>query len=150
MLFREIDRVFNPWREFEKLERELRRMERELERVFGETGFFPEARYPAVNMYTSEDAAVVQVELPGVEPKDVDITVVGRRLTVHAKRPEVAENGARYHIRERHRGDIVRHIELPFNVQADKVEAKYQNGVVTITLPRAEEEKPKKIEVKAE
>ncbi len=150
MLFREIDRVFNPWREFEKLEKELRRMERELERVFGDAGFWPEARYPAVNMFTSEDAAVVQVELPGLEPKDVDITVVGRRLTLQAKRPESAKNGTRYHLRERYTGDIVRHIELPFNVQADRVQARYHHGVVTITLPRAEEEKPKKIEAKSE
>jgi HSP20 family protein len=150
MLFRDIDRAFNPWREFERLEKELRRMERELERFFGEGEFWPEERYPAVNLYTSEDGAVVEVELPGIEPKDVDITVVGKRLTVQAKRPEPTQNGARYHLRERHSGELVRHIELPFNVQVDKVEAHYHNGVLSIRLPRAEEERPKKIEVKAE
>ncbi|RME65202.1 MAG: Hsp20/alpha crystallin family protein [Nitrospirae bacterium] len=150
MLFRDIERVFDPWREFERLEREFRRMGRELERLFGEDFLPTEERYPAINLYTSEEEAMVDVELPGVEPKDVDITVVGRRLTIQAKRPEPAQNGARYHLRERHTGELVRHIELPFNVNPDKVEAHYHNGILSIKLPRAEEEKPRKIEVKAE
>ncbi len=147
MLLRDIERVFDPWREFERIERELRRMEKEMDRLLAEVGFGVREEYPPVNLWTNEEGAIVTVELPGVEPEDVDITVVGRRLTLKGTRKPLASDGVRFHLRERWDGDFTRSIELPFRVEPAKVEAKYRNGILYITLPRAEEEKPKKITV---
>jgi HSP20 family protein len=105
--------------------------------------------YPATNVWTSESGAVVSAELPGVAPEDIDISVVNDTLTVSGTRkPEEAE-GATYYRRERGHGEFTRTFQLPFLVQGDQVKAAFDKGVLHIALPRAEEDKPKKIEVKA-
>jgi HSP20 family protein len=105
--------------------------------------------YPATNVWTSESGAVVSAELPGVAPEDIDISVVNDTLTVSGTRkPEEAE-GATYYQRERGHGEFTRTFQLPFLVQGDQVKAAFDKGVLHITLPRAEEDKTKKIEVKA-
>jgi HSP20 family protein len=105
--------------------------------------------YPATNVWTNEDGVVVSAELPGVTPEDIDISVVNDTLTVSGTRkPEEAE-GATYTRRERGHGEFARTFQLPFHVQGDRVEATFDKGVLHITLPRAEEDKPKRIEVKA-
>lgn len=150
MLLREIERVFDPWREFEKIEKDLRRMERELERFFSDREIPVSGEYPPVNLWTNEEGALVTAELPGFEPEDVEITVVGRRLTIQGRRKPIATDGVRYHFRERYEGEFRRNIELPFRVDPAKVEAKYKNGILYVNLPRAENDKPKKIDVVAE
>ena len=108
-----------------------------------------EHSYPATNVWTNEDGAVVSAELPGVVPEDIDISVVNDTLTISgARKPEEAE-GATYTRRERGHGEFTRTFQLPFLVQGDRVKATFDNGVLHITLPRAEEDKPKRIEVKA-
>jgi HSP20 family protein len=106
--------------------------------------------FPAVNAWSDGNEAVVTTELPGVDPAAVDISVVGRTLTLRGTRtPEEAGDGGSYHRRERWYGDFIRTIELPFSVESARVEAAFSKGVLTITLPRAEAEKPRKIAVKA-
>ncbi|MEW5957464.1 MAG: Hsp20/alpha crystallin family protein [Chloroflexota bacterium] len=134
--------------------REQDRLRRELDRLFA--GFFEGPRiqapasYPAMNVWTSNDGVVLTAELPGVEPDDIDISVVGDTVTVSGSRraPELREN-ERYHRRERGFGRFTRTFQLPCQVDADKVEAVFSNGVLHISLPRAEDDKPKKISIKA-
>lgn len=145
---------FVPWREIRRMEREMERMEREMDRLF-ET-FFPrrrrffEVEFPPMNVWTNNEGAVVTVELPGVNPEQIEVSVVGDTLTLRGKR--VAEDlpeGARYQRRERFQGEFARSLQLPFTIDADHVEAQYENGILTITLPRAEADKPKRITVQA-
>lgn len=143
---------FVPWREIRRMEHEMERMEREMDRLF-ET-FFPrrrrffEAEFPPMNVWTNSEGAVVTVEVPGVNPEQLELAVVGDTLTLRGKR--VAEDlpeGARYQRRERFQGEFARSLQLPFTIDAEHVEAQYENGILTITLPRAEADKPKRITV---
>ena len=91
---------------------------------------------------------VVTAELPGVSPDDVEISVVGETLTIHGDRKsEEVDEKATYHRQERACGQFNRSIELPFMVESDKVSAKLEKGLLTITLPRAEQDKPRRISV---
>ena len=87
--------------------------------------------------------------MPGYDPGDVDISIVGEMLTIKGRRqqPEL-NNGDHYHRRERAYGDFERSLRLPFAIDSNKVEANFKNGMLQILLPRAEEDKPKKIEIK--
>src|SRR5690606_3404603 len=107
-------------------------------------------RFPAINVWMSVEGAVVTAELPGVNPEDVDISVVGGTLTsTGSRQPDELKEGEKYHRRERRFCKFTRTFQLPFTVEADKVEAKFDKGVLHIALPRAEAEKPRKISVKA-
>ncbi len=137
---------YNPWQEME-------RMRREMDRVF--TNFYagPRARvapsFPAINVWTNQDGAVLTAELPGVNPDDIDVSVVGDTLTLTgSRRPEELKEGEKYHRRERGYGKFTRTFQLPFSVEGDKVEAMFGKGVLHLSLPRAEAEKPRKIAVK--
>lgn len=132
--------------------REMERLRREMEQLFNEEGAArsPVMRgYPAMNIWVNENGAVVTTELPGVLPEDLDISVVDDTLTISGSRkPEELEEGATYHRRERGCGSFARSFQLPFKVDPRQVEAVTNNGILNITLPRAEEDKPKKIAVR--
>jgi len=136
-----------PWQEIE-------RFRREMDRLFNQT-FADVVRplaggYPAVNIWTNAEGAVVTAELPGLDPDDMDIAVVGETLNLSGERkPEEVGEGVKYHRQERGYGKFTRAITLPFHVEADKVEAVFEKGVLHIYLPRAEVDKPRKIAVKA-
>ncbi len=105
---------------------------------------------PLVDMYQTEDAVVVKATMPGVKPEDLHITVTGDVLTIKGEIKEDEEvKDATYHIRERRFGTFTRTIQLPVPVVADKAQAEFENGVLTLTLPKAEEVRPKAITVKA-
>jgi len=107
--------------------------------------------FPAVNVWVGGDTAVVTTELPGVDPKAIDISVVGRSLTLRGSRePEELKDNQSYHRRERWYGQFTKTLELPFDVESAKVEAKFGKGILSITLPRAEADKPRKITVKSD
>lgn len=135
-----------PWQEFE-------RMRLEMDRLFN--GFYTSPRrqvapgFPAMNAWTNKDGAVISAELPGVSPEDIDISVVGETLTLTGERkPEVLQDGEKFHRRERGYGKFTRTFQLPFAVEGDKVEAVFDKGILHISLPRAEADKPKKIAIK--
>jgi len=134
---------WDPWHDFERLRR---RMNALFGRVAGEVLGGP---FPPVNVWSDDEKAVVTAEVPGVRKEDLDISVENDALTLKGSRePEEISEGERYRRRERGRGSFSRMIPLPFPVQAEGVEASYKNGVLTVTLPRAEASKPKKIEIK--
>lgn len=140
-----ISRIGWSWDPF----REIEQFEKDWSNLFSSLGRPGVAKYPPINMYTSDDDVVVTSELPGVEPEDVDLTVTGDVLTLKGtrKRAELGE-GQTWHRRERGYGDFYRTRQLPYNVESSKVEAKYEKGILRITLPRAEADKARKISVK--
>ncbi len=106
--------------------------------------------FPALNTWLSEDGALVTAEIPGVTPDALELSVVNDTLTVKGAREELAlKDGESCHRQERGTGSFSRTVQLPFDVEADKVEASFRKGVLEIKLPRAESEKPKKITIKA-
>jgi len=104
---------------------------------------------PAVDMYQTNDEIVVRAALPGVKADEVQINVTGEMLTIKGEirqKEEVKEKA--YHLREQRWGMFERSAALPTQVVADKAKADFENGVLTITLPKAEEVKPKSITIK--
>ncbi len=105
---------------------------------------------PAVDMYQTDDDVVVKTAIPGIKPEDVQISVTGDTLTIKGELKEKNDNKQKaYQIREQRWGTFERTLSLPTDVKADKATADFENGVLTITLPKAEEVKPKTITVKA-
>lgn len=106
--------------------------------------------FPAVNLWQGAEGVALTAELPGVEPDGVSITVKEDLLTLSGERkaPEVPE-GARWHRNERGYGKFNRVVRLPFAATDEKVDARMINGVLQIVVGRPEEQKPKKIEIKA-
>ena len=131
---------------------ELDRLQREMNRLFQQS-YAPRLRsapsFPAMNVWANEDGVIITAELPGVSPEDIDISVIGETLTLTGERkPDLVDEEVRYHRQERGYGKFTRSLELPFRVDATQVEATFDKGVLHITLPRAEADKPKKIAVK--
>lgn len=106
------------------------------------------AGFPAVNIWEDRERFYAEAEIPGVAQADLEIFTIGDELTIRGKRP--ADNGkAVYYRRERGTGEFERVIRLPADVNADQVEASLHGGVLTITMPKAEQAKPRKITVSA-
>ena len=105
---------------------------------------------PAVDMYQTDDEVVVRAALPGFKADEVQINVTGDVLTLRGEMKHQEEKQERaWHIREHRWGSFERSVALPTEVTADKAVADFENGILTITLPKAEEVKPKTITVKA-
>jgi HSP20 family protein len=137
----------NPWREIDRMQRDMNRL---MQSFPSFSGAQVAPSFPAINVWLSEEGAVVTAELPGVKPEDLDISVVGETLTLTGSRqPEELKEGEKYHRRERRFGKFTRTFQLPFMVETDKVEAKFDKGILQVFLPRAEAEKPRKIAVKS-
>ena len=101
-------------------------------------------------MAENDNAYIVTAELPGIDPKDIDISLEGNVLTLRGEKKEESEKKDKnYHRVERRYGSFVRSLTLPAEVNADKIEADYRNGLLEVTLPKSETVKPKKITVKA-
>jgi len=127
--------------------RELERMSNALSRLSGRTAH----EFPLINMWVDAESVTITSEIPGIDADEIEISVVGKSLSLRGsrKQDEMKDNEA-YHRRERWNGRFSKTVELPFNVQTDRVDAKFSKGVLSITLPRAEVEKPKKIDIKSE
>lgn len=104
---------------------------------------------PAVDMYQTDNEVVVKASIPGVKTDEVQISVTGETLTIkgEVKQKEETKEKA-YHIREQRWGTFERTLALPTDVVADKAKAEFENGILTITLPKADEVKPKTITIK--
>jgi len=149
---------WNPARELATWPSDIFSMQRDINRLFD--NFFRGDRTPeestslslwtpAVDIEEREDAYSVKVELPGVSKEDVKITLESNTLTIRGdKKQEKEEKGKNYHRIERSYGSFQRSFALPSTVKAEKIDASYKDGILEITLPKAEEAKPKQIEVK--
>jgi len=143
MLYRKF--YSSPWQEMERLQSEMNRLFNSHSRSTYENP----PSFPAVNIWAHDEGQVVTAELPGVDIKDIELSVAGNTLTLSGKRePEEALNDARVLRRERECGSFNRSIQLPYPVNVEKVDAVMEKGLLRINLPRAEADKPKKISVK--
>ena len=133
---------------------QFNRLQKDLERAWhgnwpGSSGAGSSV-YPPMNIYDDSESFIVRAEVPGVDPKDLDVSVSGSTLTVRGKRSvEPVEEGCCYHRRERSSGDFRRAFTLPEHVDGSKVMASMTNGILEIRLPRAEQAKQRKIQVKS-
>jgi len=137
---------------FALLQREMNRV---FDAVFGKHFGAGRARsayvYPATNIHETEDVYLVECEVPGLEMDDLEVYVTGDLLTLSGARPEtVPSDGVTLHRQERDTGRFSRAITLAGPVLGDKTEATLANGILTVRVPKAEEAKPKRIQVKAE
>jgi HSP20 family protein len=142
MLLQEIERSWEPWRQLDMLQDAMARV------LWGQrTG--ETTQYPALNAWTNENQTIVTAEIPGIDVNTLDINVIGNTLTLRGSRnSEALQEGETLLRRERISGTFSRSLQLPFHVDAQNVTARAKNGVLTITLPRAEAGKPRKIDVK--
>lgn len=142
------------WKEFERpmlsefgwIDREFDQLFRDMWRRWGVEQ--PGQYRPAINVWMNDDRLVAAVELPGVDPADIEITLKDQTLTLTGKRPrpELDEHES-YVLQERVYGDFTRSVNLPYHVAADQINAIFDNGWLVIELPRTEADKPRKIAV---
>jgi HSP20 family protein len=138
---------------FGALMNEVNTMQEEFARLFGRVSPFAASVVapagPPLNVWEDEHALYVEADLPGIDPAKLDVTVTeGNQLTVRGERAAPDIQGATWVRQERPTGEFVREVGLPALVDADKVEAKYESGVLRLTLPKHEAVKPRKIQVK--
>ena len=107
--------------------------------------------FPSINVWTSEKGAIARTEIPGIDPSDIEISFVNDTLTIKGSRnPEILQDNQTCHRQERGHGQFTRSLQLPFRVETDEVQARFSNGVLEITLPRAKADQPRKIGVISE
>lgn len=139
---------WNPFREMMELRDE---MDRIFENNFGSPRLRRQVRTswgPALDLIESNDDFIVHVSVPGIDPDALDVTLVDNVLTIKGERTyEEPEDEEVFHLRELSYGTFSRSITLPVSVDADSVEANYEHGILTLHVPKAEEMKPKRIQV---
>lgn len=137
---------------FPELWSEMGRVHDELSRLFGRNNGGLRAMAPAgpaVNVWDDEQNVYAQADLPGIDADKLEVFVTdGDQLTIQGERTTTAPQDAVWHRQERSFGQFMRQVTLPALVDADKVEAKYEHGVLYLTLPKSEAAKPRKITVK--
>jgi HSP20 family protein len=147
-------RVYNvpTWRLRSPFE-ELIRMRQQMDRLFDDFSGAPLEKahagvYPAVNVSEDKENYYVHAELPGIKADEIDIQATGNSLSISGERKIQAEDeNARYHRREREAGNFSRMISLPDAIESDKVQAKLEDGILTVALPKSELTKPRQIAV---
>ncbi len=141
------------WQPFNELWGDMRRLQDEMNRVFGRAPGNGERTgiYPPLDLWQDDENLYVEAELPGMDMNDLEIYVTGgNQLSLKGERkPPKVERG-NWHRQERGYGSFSRMVELPHDVDDEKVEAEFRHGVLTITLPKREETRPRKIAVKSE
>jgi len=144
------------WQPFTSLWSEVSRLNQDVDRLFdsyrferGWPGFTP--AYPALNVWEDEGNVYVEAELPGMAEDDLEVYVTGgNQLTLKGERKQPRHERGHWHRQERGFGSFTRLVTLPGPVDADRVSAAFSHGVMTITLPKAESAKPRRITVKSE
>ena len=144
-----------PWKPFRELERVRREMDRLWDSFFEEK---PTRRgeevgewLPSLDVAETENDIVVRAEIPGIDPKDIDISLANDLLTIKGEKKQEKEGKEEnYHLIERSYGSFTRSVRLPGEVQSDKISASYKNGILKVTLPKSEEAKKKEIKIKVE
>jgi HSP20 family protein len=134
---------------FADIERTLDEMNRVFDIFEGPLGLrsMPRGTFPAVNVYETEEQYLLRADVPGVDPKDLDLSVAENTVTLTGKRND--EQDVRYYRRERPVGSFTRTVTLAERIDGNKVKADYKNGVLNVVVPKMESAKPKSIEIKA-
>lgn len=130
---------------------DMRRMQSAMNRLFeGARANGQSEAYPLVNFWAGEDSIVMTTELPGLTEQDIELTLKDTTLSIRGTNPEPeSDDDIVWHRHERADGTILRSVDLPFRVNPDHIVARFENGVLTVEMQRPEDEKPKRIEIKA-
>lgn len=140
-----------PWKPLREMEPFQREMDRFFNRFFGEAlpaRMGEEGWLPRLDIAETKENLVIEAELPGMDSKDIEVNLTGDLLTIKGeKKSERKEDGKHYHCVERHTGTFQRAFRLPASVQGNKVDASFDKGILTITLPKTEEAKEKEIKI---
>lgn len=127
---------------------DMRRAQDQFNRLFDSARLAPNVDFPPVNIWVGRDGAIVTAEVPGVNSDQVEITMHQNTLVLRGKRdPELTGEDVTPLRQEREHGPFVRTVILPFRVDADKVSARFERGILFLELPRPEEDKPRQIHV---
>jgi HSP20 family protein len=133
---------------------EVRRLEQELDELLGggtswssSIRSLPPGTFPAINVGTTDDQVTIYAFAPGIDPKSLDIQMQQNLLSISGRREEAPEQQATYYRQERFRGEFRRVLTLPEDVDPEKVEAKYRDGIVEIIVKRREAAKPRQIAI---
>ena len=127
--------------------REMAALHRAVNSLFRDSSTRGRVSYPPVELMDKGDSVVITAEIPGVNKDEVDLTVLKDTLTIAGEKRLPAEEGVTYIRHERPHGRFRRLIDLPYSVDQEKISASYRDGILTITLPKAEEAKPRQITV---
>ncbi|MBI4640347.1 MAG: Hsp20/alpha crystallin family protein [Candidatus Tectomicrobia bacterium] len=142
------------WKPFGELSTLRREMDRLFERILGESpGLEISAGswIPRLDMSETKDNVTIKAELPGLEIKDLDVSISGDTLIIKGeKKEEKEEKDEHYHLVERYHGTFSRMVRIPAPVASEKIKATFKNGVLTITIPKTEEARRKAISVTVE
>lgn len=142
------------WRPFGDVLSEMNRLHEEMNRMFDRYGYRnggTAPSYPALDLWQDDDNLYIEAELPGMRLEDLEIYVSGEnQLGIKGSRDVPEYEKVSWHRRERTYGEFTRAVNLPCPVDEDNVHASLKHGVLTITLPKIEATKPRRIEVKAE
>jgi len=140
--------------------REMDAMSREMESILGSLGFgraiepglvspFELRGYPRIDVREEAEQFTVTALIPGIDPKELEMTVLGNTLTLSGERRNGSPQNVTWHRRERGIGKFLRTIDLPAEIEADQVKAEFRDGVLTVILPKAAAAKPKRIAIAA-
>jgi HSP20 family protein len=130
--------------------RQMNLLQERLNRLFSNLPETRQTEFPPINVWASEEKAVVVAEVPGIDPDHIDVQVVNQTLTLKTDRaPDQLKDGQTWHRQERGYGQFTRSLDLPFAIDAEKVKASFSQGMLRIELPRATADLPKKISVQA-
>ncbi|MFN0052368.1 MAG: Hsp20/alpha crystallin family protein [Planctomycetales bacterium] len=138
-------RIWDPWREMGTLQREVNRL------LAGARAHSLSAprEFPSVNLYANDHDLMLTMELPGIDPASIDVTVTGDGVTISGEKPaDAAQTGENFHRRERASGKFSRALHLPFEVEPSRTEAAYEKGVLKVRMTRPDAQKPRKVSIK--
>lgn len=131
------------WPTFTSLQKEMNKV---LDDFFGRDELFRPGNYPLLDIAETNESLIIKAELPGIDPKGVDISITDDNLTIKGEKQEEKEDkGKHFHRVERSYGSFSRTINLPKSVNIDEVKAEYKNGILEINLPKKAEAKSKKL-----
>jgi HSP20 family protein len=142
MLWNTLSRTWGPWQELQRIQSDMSRL------LSGIPAQGLPTEYPPINVYAGEDGLKLVAELPGLDPSDIDVSVVQDTLTLKGGLAPEEPEKAEMHRRERRTGRFVRSVQLPYEIESDEVEARFRNGVLEVDLPRARAARPRRIAVK--
>lgn len=147
-------RIYNaPTVSFRNAYDQLDRIRRQFDQFFGDErggrrGSLGTGVYPQINLTEDADKFYIRAELPGVKAEDIDMQATGKSLSLAGERKiEAEEEGVRYHRRERESGRFSRIVSMPTEIDPDRIEARMQDGILTIHIPKAEAVKPRQITI---
>lgn len=142
---------FDTWPPFFDMQKTLDEMDRILNAVGQPLGLrsVPRGTFPAINVYDQGDSALLLAEIPGLQAKDLELTILGDSVTLKGERREEAAEGERYYRKKRPVGSFLRTVTLPTEVDPDTVKAEYRDGVLMVRMNKVEKAKARKVEIKS-